>query len=431
MKQIAIVICNYNGGMDTVHCIEAVMKNTWKDIDIYVVDNASEDNSVALIENSFGDKVTILHNEENLGGSGGFGRGMRHAVDQGYEYVMLLDNDAFIDTDTIEKLYVYIRAHKEIGIVGAKIMTLNDRERIFDFAKMMQWDKFYDGSEWYGRMDSPETQKPFECDYVAATTAIARREAIIASGGMDEAHFIYYDDIEMCQRIRMSGYKVVCLGTAKAWHRSSLSQRRTNTFAEYYMTRNRYRFYGKYLPEERLEEFADYIIAQAFPYMYGSHYMGREDVYLSNKYIIEDFMNDVRGKARPGRIQTIKSNYKENIAKLIRGKKKIGYYIKETGSEGTARRFVHLVEEIDPEVAIENISKEDAAAYDMVVCFCGHVKDESENILPAVYIDMHNNIVDDWNAYLYFQNYDNAYSFFSHIYKPAILEGIARIREKV
>ena len=122
MKQIAIVICNYNGGMDTVHCIEAVMKNTWKDIDIYVVDNASEDNSVALIENSFGDKVTILHNEENLGGSGGFGRGMRHAVDQGYEYVMLLDNDAFIDTDTIEKLYVYIRAHKEIGIVGAKIM---------------------------------------------------------------------------------------------------------------------------------------------------------------------------------------------------------------------------------------------------------------------------------------------------------------------
>ena len=266
---------------------------------------------------------------------------------------------------------------------------------------------------------------------MAATTAIARREAIIASGGMDEAHFIYYDDIEMCQRIRMSGYKVVCLGTAKAWHRSSLSQRRTNTFAEYYMTRNRYRFYGKYLPEERLEEFADYIIAQAFPYMYGSHYMGREDVYLSNKYIIEDFMNDVRGKARPGRIQTIKSNYKENIAKLIRGKKKIGYYIKETGSEGTARRFVHLVEEIDPEVAIENISKEDAAAYDMVVCFCGHVKDESENILPAVYIDMHNNIVDDWNAYLYFQNYDNAYSFFSHIYKPAILEGIARIREKV
>lgn len=415
--------------MDTIKCIDSVFESTYTDLDIYVVDNASEDDSVKQIEERFGEKVKILQNVENLGGSGGFGRGMRYAIEQGYPFIMTLDNDAYIAPDTIEKLLSYIELHKDVGIVGAKVLSLEEKDRIIDFGKVMDYENYCDKSDYVGLKDSQENSIPLECDFIAATTAIMRKEALEKSGGMDEECFIYYDDVELSKRIQLSGFKVINLGTAKAWHKSTMQYRKSNTFTKYYMTRNRYRYYALYLPEEKLDAFADYVIDQAFPFMYGSHYMGREDVFLTNKYILEDFMNDVRGKAGSERIQTIKSNYKENIEKLIYGKKTIGYYLNETGRERTIERFLQLATEINPLVKFIQVKQTDSITYDLEICFCGHVKDEKENILPRVYIDTHNNIVADWNDYIYFQNYDNAYNFFKHVYKPDIIAGIKKIRK--
>ena len=96
-NETAVIICNYNGGEDTVKCIEAVIHSKDIKCDIYVVDNASTDGSADRIGRQFGKKVTILQNAENLGGSGGFGRGLRMAVEEGYPYIMMLDNDAYVD----------------------------------------------------------------------------------------------------------------------------------------------------------------------------------------------------------------------------------------------------------------------------------------------------------------------------------------------
>lgn len=429
MRKIAIVICNYNGGMDTVNCVKAVFKSTFQDYDIFVADNASEDDSVELLNNHFGERVNILRNKENLGGSGGFGRGIRHAVECGYEFIMMLDNDAFIDTDTVETFYTYLCEHEDVGIVGAKIMSVEQPEVILDFAKNMDWEHFHDGSKWMGQRDCIEACVPVECDYVAATAAMATRKALMASGGMDEEHFIYYDDIEMNQRIRMAGFKVVCLGTTKAWHKSSMAHRKTNTFTRYYLTRNRYRFFAKYLPEERLDEFAEYILNESFVYMYGSFYMGREDVFESSKYILKDFIEDVRGKAGLGRVVQLHSNYPDNIRKLVSAKKRVGVYRAPDGNMASVEKLIGIIRGIDETIDVELINDIDEGEYDLRVWFCEHVKDQKRNILPAVYIDNHNNIVDDWNAYLYFQNYDNSFQWFKRLYKEDVLSGIKKIRE--
>lgn len=428
-SNIAVVICNFNGGIDTVNCIEAVQQNNFKVIDIYVVDNASEDNSVELLVEKYNDTIKIIRNFENLGGAGGFGRGIRHAINLGYEYIMVIDNDAFVDNDTISKLYAHLSKNSEVGIIGAKIMMLDDKERIFDFAKRMDWDNFCDGSDWVGKLDSPDTEKAYECDYVAATASMMRVSALVRTGGMDEEHFIYYDDIDLCQRIRMAGYKVVCLGTTKAWHRSNMSKVPTNTFARYYLTRNRYHFFAKYLPEERLEEFADHVINQIFPYIYGSHKSGREDMFLTYKYILEDFMNDVRGKARPGRINQILNVWPENIAKLVGDKKSIAICMLDGGRETTYNKVIDAIDQLDGDVHYEKVDLVDQKDYDLVIALCDHVKEQSNNILPAVYIDAYGNIVDDYKSYLYFQNYDNAFELFKHMYKPSVMEGIQKIRE--
>ena len=140
MECIAVVICNFNGGQYTVDCIKAVQKSTYNDWDIIVVDNASTDGSVELLTNEFGDSITILLNDTNRGGAGGFGRGLRYATEKNYEYIMMLDNDAFVDEHAIEILMNTIKEDESIGIVGAKILCLDDKNIIMDFAKMMDWN---------------------------------------------------------------------------------------------------------------------------------------------------------------------------------------------------------------------------------------------------------------------------------------------------
>ena len=88
MGYLAVVICNFNGGQYTVDCIKAVQKNTYNDLDIIVVDNASTDSAVELLTNEFGDSITILLNDINCGGAGGFGRGLRYATENNYEYII-------------------------------------------------------------------------------------------------------------------------------------------------------------------------------------------------------------------------------------------------------------------------------------------------------------------------------------------------------
>ena len=229
----------------------------------------------------------------------------------------------------------------------------------------------------------------------------------------------------------MAGYRVVACGEAKAWHKSSMATNKTNTFTRYYLTRNRYRFFAKYLPEDKLEKFADYVIEQSFPYLYGSNHNGREDMFLTTKYIMEDFMNDVRGVAGPGRVQTIINVWEKNLSELIGKKKRIAIYLSESARQTTYQKITDYFDKKQGEIEYELVeSIEAGSTHDLVLVICDHVKEQHENMLPAVYIDAYGNVVNDWQSYIYFQNYNNVLELFRHYYKDSILQGIANIRNK-
>lgn len=460
INDIAIIICNYNGGNATLKCIDAILESHNISCDIYVIDNASTDGSVDQINETFGEIVTVIQNPENLGGSGGFGRGLRMAMEKGYLYIMMLDNDAYVSKDTIGKLREYLEKNPDVGIVGAKIMMADDPERIMDYAKTINFSIYIDESKWCGQLDSVEASVPRDCDFAAATAAMVRREALIKCGGMDEAHFIYYDDIEMSYRIKLSGYRVVSLGGAKAWHDSGMRRKVSNTFARYYLIRNRHRFFAKYIPETDIERFIEYVLDRAFSYMYGSYYKGRKDIFNTEKYILEDFARDRRGKAKEGRINELQSDGYCRIEEILSGIRKVCVYLSDGAAERSVVKFcsklwakepgAEVVIRIDPVTqkqaqscrrqlsgampenslqlkAEENIEIKD---FDKVICFCGHVKDMRENILPVICIDSHDNVIANKQDYTYFRNYDNAYGFFKAIYHDSIANTIYKIRKE-
>lgn len=435
-NETAVIICNYNGGEDTVKCIEAVIHSKDIKCDIYVVDNASTDGSADRIGRQFGKKVTILQNAENLGGSGGFGRGLRMAVDEGYPYIMMLDNDAYVDRDTIKKLHRYLEENPSVGIVGAKIMMSDDPGRIMDYAKTIDFEAFIDRSKWCGKLDSEETQEPRECDFAAATAAMVRREVLLKCGGMDEAHFIYYDDIELGYRIKQSGYKVVSLGNAKAWHKSGMTRKTSNTFARYYLTRNRYRFFAKYMPEEDMERFTEYILSHAFSYMYGSYYKGRMDIFDTEKYILEDFICDKRGKAGRRRINELQKDGYHLVEKELSGCRHVLLYLQQDVLKEQAVRLCGRLQKMDLEIEIvigtdvDEQEKINSDQFDKIIHFCRHVKDIEKNILPEIYIDIYGNMIANEQDYIYFRNYENSYAFFRELHHDSVIETIRQIRKE-
>ena len=119
MKQIGIVICNYNKKNDALACIRSILESKFQDYDIYVVDNASTDGSAEAIRNAYGEQVTLLVNQENLGGSGGFNTGLRAAFQKGYPYLMCVDNDALLDENAVGNLLAFLQEHPETGIAAA------------------------------------------------------------------------------------------------------------------------------------------------------------------------------------------------------------------------------------------------------------------------------------------------------------------------
>lgn len=435
-NETAVIICNYNGGEDTVKCIEAVIHSKDIKCDIYVVDNASTDGSADRIGRQFGKKVTILQNAENLGGSGGFGRGLRMAVEEGYPYIMMLDNDAYVDRDTIKKLHRYLEENPGVGIVGAKIMMSDDPGRIMDYAKTIDFEAFIDRSKWCGKLDSEETQEPRECDFAAATAAMVRREVLLKCGGMDEAHFIYYDDIELGYRIKQSGYKVVSLGNAKAWHKSGMTRKTSNTFARYYLTRNRYRFFAKYMPEEDMERFTEYILSHAFSYMYGSYYKGRMDIFDTEKYILEDFIRDKRGKAGRRRINELQKDGYHLVEKELSGCRHVLLYLQQDVLKEQAVRLCGRLQKMDLEIEIvigtdvDEQEKINSDQFDKIIHFCRHVKDIEKNILPEIYIDIYGNMIANEQDYIYFRNYENSYAFFRELHHDSVIETIRQIRKE-
>ena len=432
MNKIGVVVCNYNGEKYIIGCLDAVFNSDITDFDVFIVDNASTDNSVNLVIEKYGEKVNIISNSQNLGGSGGFGRGLRECVKLGYEYIALIDNDAIVDANTIRTLYEYLLKDNKCGIAGAKIMMLDKPEYIMDYAARLDFKTQWEGSDWYNKKEDSSSQEIRECDFVAATTAMIRAEAVIKSGGMDERNFIYYDDIDMSYRIRLAGYKTISVGMCKAWHKSNLNNNVTNNFGIYYYTRNKWRFWAKFIDDSMVEEFERSIIDNTFSLLYGSLKKGRIDLFHTYNSIFQDFINDIRGKAQEGVIIQYMTEKQPKLRELLSGVYNI--YIKEC--EYDCRKVIDRLQKyIDDNNLNIRIIKEwdnpdEIKEGECNVSFlaCKHVKDISENILPTVYIDEYLNLVSSQEDFYYFSSFKEQLILFKQMFSNRLHNTVCKIR---
>lgn len=424
MKPIGIVICNYNKSRFVTDCIKSILESNVQNFDIYVVDNASTDDSVERIRSAYGDQVTLIENPENLGGSGGFNTGLRIVRDKGYRYFMCLDDDAMVDEDAIHVLYDYMEANADVGMAGCRVYHMQMPEYIQQCGLTIDFDHCTAQTLYADTLEDGTLPDVIPCDTVATCAVMVRGDAIRNTdvGIMPEDNFIYWDDMEWGHRMHLAGYRTVTLGHAKALHQMGANAVKPTTFLNYYMWRNRTHFFMRYTPEEKLEQMSVCALGSIFDAMYVSMFREEHNQMQSISYAYHDALQGVRGKAADYKILPNDAN----DDKLTAYAKNMGtYFIIEDGFVEDAGYLRNFLRQANP--ALTEASQREQA--DMVFHMCSDIFLIKDFSLEKIYIDTDRNCMLNRDDILAVQNYDYAKSLFLYMNQGVFLAAAKNLRK--
>ncbi len=217
MYNIFLIIIHYGNLAITQRCVESVRKNlSYKKI--VIVNN---DSQVKLSSNVFEDKkVIVINNEKNVGFAAGVNIGIKKALSQGAEYVLLLNNDTITHSNFIQPLVSFLEKNKDFGIAGPVIEFSKNGKKLFDLGGKVD---FLKGRTSHHNVRAIHKKDPFEVDYVSGCCMLIKREVFEKVGYFDEHYFLYYEDADFCIRAKEKEYGVAVVPRALIFHQLSES----------------------------------------------------------------------------------------------------------------------------------------------------------------------------------------------------------------
>jgi len=210
---LTTLIVNYNTAGLLSQCICALRASA-KNIshEIVLLDNASADDSVALLKSEYSD-CKLIFNDKNVG----FGRANNQCIPFIHgRYVLLLNTDAFVSEDTIDKTIAYMDTHAECGVLGVKLLgregEIQPSCRYFPkpwniFLRSMGVLSLFKSVQDIDDMDWRH-DKPRQCDWVPGCYYLIRKEVIDEVGLFDPRYFLYYEEVDHCFATKKAGWQV-------------------------------------------------------------------------------------------------------------------------------------------------------------------------------------------------------------------------------
>ena len=242
------VVLSWNGREDTLACLAALDPAD----PVVVVDNGSADGTVAAVRARFGDRLqdlAIVENGANLGFSGGNNAGIRRALDDGADWVVLLNNDARPRPGTLDALRAAAQRHPDAGVLAGKLVF--DDGRVQWAGQRVSLRTGYSGRpDRYGEPDGPASSVERPVPRAVGALMAVSRAAIDACGLLDDDLFAYVEDVDWSLRIRRAGFSCWLVPEAVAIHALSASTGGDagSTHTMYYGARNTVVVCERHLP---------------------------------------------------------------------------------------------------------------------------------------------------------------------------------------
>ena len=426
MKQIGIVICNYNKKNDALACIRSILESKFQDYDIYVVDNVSTDGSAEAIRNAYGEQVTLLVNQENLGGSGGFNTGLRAAFQKGYPYLMCVDNDALLDENAVGNLLAFLQEHPETGIAAAKIYHREAPDYVQQFGQKIDFENFCTDVTYLNAYEDGSMPEYVYTDAVAACALMIRRSVIEKIGFMPEENFLYWDDTEWCYLCNRAGWKVASVGNAMALHAMGAKKELENTFPTYYAWRNWIRFFMRYTEPGDWEAMAGTFLDSMFQIVYEGLHKGEKNRSRTVMLAYDDAIHGVTGKAGENRIFTL-DTADGPWDKLFSAAP--AYVLHTDKYPGTAQDIRDRAERMGYDIRWYDVSEAPENTPEIILC--DNIFQIEDLSLQKIYIDINDCILASEEDVLDVINYNYSRRTFIEAQKPIFLQKLREQRQEM
>jgi hypothetical protein len=240
---VEVIVLNWNGIADTLECLRSVVAADYPNFQVTVIDNASGGNEPARIRAEF-PGATVIENPRNLGFAGGANVGLRHALESGADYALLLNNDTVVDAGFLTALIDAASTRPKLAAACPKTYFF-DRRNIINTTGG-EYSLWKGSARQVGRdeRDTGQYERLARRGYADGVCMLIPRSALERVGLLDEEYFAYWEETDWCARAADVGLRCYYVPGARIWHKAERSRTPDNDF-HYRYRRNALMFVRK------------------------------------------------------------------------------------------------------------------------------------------------------------------------------------------
>lgn len=242
--ELWIIVLTFNGWQDTRACLRSVFAESRENLQVLVVDNGSTDETLTALPLEF-PQAQVLVNASNLGYAEGNNVGMRYAMTQGAEFVVILNNDVTVAQDWLEPFVNAACANERAALLGPMVYHADEPNIIQSAGGLMtrDWRAYHRGMN---ETDAGQFAEISKIDWLNGCAVMARASALENIGLLDPSFFMYGEDVDWGIRARRAGYDVLFVPQARVWHKGVKRDYAPAPHVTYYIARNELRLIRKH-----------------------------------------------------------------------------------------------------------------------------------------------------------------------------------------
>jgi len=251
---VAIIVINWNNYFYTSGCLDSLRQIDYPNYKVIVVDNGSHDGSDVQLEAIY-PEILLLRNENNKGFTGGNNRGIEWALNNGFEYLMLLNNDTEVEPDFLSELIRGIEGDPTIGAIQPKFYFLSNKELVWNAGGKIIKSLGVVLTVGVNNKSNQNLETSGETAWITGCGFLVRSSIIKKIGGLNERFFMYYEDVDWSLKIKSLGYKLWYCPSSIVYHEAGVSNKSEvgkegvlNPQVHYFAARNNLLLLRKYTP---------------------------------------------------------------------------------------------------------------------------------------------------------------------------------------
>ncbi|MCJ7640982.1 MAG: glycosyltransferase family 2 protein [Desulfobacterales bacterium] len=242
---LSIVIVTHNSEKYILNCLDSITKATRTvKHEIFVVDNASKDQTVQRISSST-DSLTLLLNPENQGFARAINRGL---TESSGDFLLLMNPDIVIQSESLQPMINFMRSYPKVGVCGCKLLnedgSLQYSMGPFPTLLSTVWRRVFPRQTRRYHVWGYDEESP--CDWITGAFMMIRKEVSRLVGLLDENYFLYYEDVDYCLRAKKLGWSTYYFPGVSAYHLHPHAQSQSTQFTEETIRNSRMFFFKKH-----------------------------------------------------------------------------------------------------------------------------------------------------------------------------------------